>query len=189
MMEIWKDVVGFEDSYQVSNIGNCRSKDRRVSNHTGIVLLRSASLTPNVLRHGYIGFTLSRNNKRKHISAHRLVALAFIPNPNNYPEVNHLDGVKTNNNVNNLEWTDRSGNMRHADRTGLRQMSGELSPSAKLNTLQVRIIRRLSGEMPQRCIAKIFNIAHGSVGAIVKGRKWKSVPSFKRITDNLFIKH
>ena len=100
-MEIWKDVVGYEGLYQVSSYGNVRNKERQLS--------------PQKRQHGYLGIQLygKGGNKRgfKTFSVHRLVAEAFIPNPNNYPEVNHIDENKANNRVENLEWVTRKQNM------------------------------------------------------------------------------
>lgn len=109
-MEIWKDVNGFEDLYEVSNYGRVRSKSRTVncSNRSGSTSTRV--INGRILKPGYVGgksrhqtITLS-NGKSYSFPLHRIVALAFIPNPNNLPCVNHIDEDPTNNNVENLEW-------------------------------------------------------------------------------------
>lgn len=172
MSEIWKDVIGYESQYEISSLGRLRSKDRWVSNYTGMVKLKSRYLNKVYLRHGYPAYALSQNNKRRLFTIHRMLAIHFIPNPHNYKEVNHIDGDKQNYSLSNLEWCTRSQNMRHTDRLGLRRVYGEYSYSAKLNAIQVRIIRRLKGEMPQRVIATIFNIAHCTVGEIHRRTTW-----------------
>jgi len=106
MEEIWKSIGGFEGIYQISNCGNVRS------------VKRSKNLKHNN-SHGYFTVDLYLNGIRKKIRVHRLVAEAFIPNPDNKPEVNHEDGVKTNNNASNLTWMTHSENGLHAYRTGL----------------------------------------------------------------------
>ena len=99
MIEEWRPVVGYEGLYEVSNIGRVRSLDRFYYRlHKGKVL------SPTKDRYGYLTVTLNCNGKSKTIKIHRLVAQAFLPNPDNLPQVNHKDEDKTNNNVDNLEW-------------------------------------------------------------------------------------
>ena len=130
MSEIWKDIIGFEGLYQVSQFGNVRSLNY---NHT--------SNTKNLsIKHHHTGYkfvTLCGDNIHKNMFIHRLVACAFIPNPNNVPCVNHIDGDKSNNTVSNLEWMTYKENTRHAIETGLRKDTnmrgkfGALHPSSK----------------------------------------------------------
>ena len=116
--ENWKDVVGFEGRYMVSNLGNVKSI---VTNHgkptDKEVTKRVRSKTCN---YHYVQFW--RKDKPTHKAVHRLVAEAFIPNPENKPIVNHLDGNKHNNAVTNLEWATHSENHKHAFATGLRSV-------------------------------------------------------------------
>ena len=103
MQEIWKDIEGYEGLYQVSNLGNIKSyrPNNKYFGQSEHLLKLSAINT------GYYSVTLYKENKEKHkYLVHRLVAMAFIPNPKNLPYINHIDENKTNNNVNNLEWCD-----------------------------------------------------------------------------------
>lgn len=100
MVEIWKPVVGYEGLYEVSNTGEVRSLFRY-----------KKLLKPTVARNGYCAVELFKNKKRKRILVHRLVALAFIPNPDNLPMVNHKDETRDNNCVENLEWCTAKYNM------------------------------------------------------------------------------
>ena len=108
--EVWKDVVGYEGLYKVSNKGNVFSVERL--NLRGRKI-GGRILKPRYDKDGYVKVALYKNGMVKHKRLHRLVAEAFIPNPNNFPQVNHLDEVKDNNNVNNLEWCTREYNVNY----------------------------------------------------------------------------
>ena len=106
-MEIWKSLKGLVECgeyYEVSNLGNIRSCGR------GKVKLRKLSVGTD----GYLQIRLHYNKKQKTYGVHRLVAIAFIPNPNNLPEVNHIDKNRQNNNISNLEWLTHADNTRHS---------------------------------------------------------------------------
>lgn len=105
-MEIWKDVVGYEGLYQVSNQGRVRS----------LYFGKIRMLKQRKLRTGYMQVGLTKTKKIKFYNVHRLVSAAFIPNPDNLPEVNHKDEDKTNNTVENLEWCDRKYNINYGNR-------------------------------------------------------------------------
>lgn len=107
-MEVWKIVDGTEDKYEVSNLGNLRDKNRQrlVKGH--------------ITKYGYVYCNLRFNGKRMWVFRHRLVANAFLSKSNPKHEVNHINGIKTDNRVENLEWCDRSYNVQHAYDTGLK---------------------------------------------------------------------
>ena len=112
-LEVWKDVVGYEGLYQVSNLGRVKSIGHK-NNHKDEIILKQSS--------NYIGYkvvTLCKDKVQKEVRVHRLVAIAFIENPQNKPYVNHIDGIKDNNHVSNLEWTTQKENMHHASKSGL----------------------------------------------------------------------
>ena len=110
MQEIWKDIKGYEGLYQVSNFGRIANKKYKIK-------------TNELYKNGYLYVDLYKYNKRKRMLVHRLVAKAFISNPNNLPQVNHIDGNKENNNVENLEWCTCSYNLKEAYRLELRKPS------------------------------------------------------------------
>jgi len=118
--EIWRDVVGFEGLYQVSNMGSVRSCYHVVMRSNGRKrTVYPVTLKPQKSAHGYFMFNLSKNGKGKTIVAHRIVAIAFIPNPENKPQVNHKDGNKKNNHVSNLEWMTSKENINHSWMMGM----------------------------------------------------------------------
>ena len=117
--EIWKPIKNYEGFYEISDKGNVRSVERVVKSGRGHRTVPSTLLKPALGEWGYETVSLSKNNKHLTQRVNRLVAQAFIPNPNNYPQVNHIDGNKLNNCVENLEWCNASQNMLHCHINGL----------------------------------------------------------------------
>ena len=114
--EIWKPIEGYEGLYEVSNLGRVKSLERYVGKRHHI---KEKYLTNDVNQKGYCRVLLSMNGKAKHYAVHRLVAEAFIPNKQNKPQINHIDGNKANNCATNLEWCTASENLIHARLKGL----------------------------------------------------------------------
>lgn len=109
MKEIWKDVDGYNGDYKISNLGNVLSLKKQ-----------QVVLTPRLCGQYYAVCLYDNNNKRKNHYIHKLVLVAFIPNPENKPQGNHIDGIKAHNYVSNLEWCTNSENIRHAYKLGLK---------------------------------------------------------------------
>lgn len=118
MQEVWKDIKNYEGCYQVSNLGRVRSLTRKVKTFNGVRTSKGQLLKPLKTNTGYYRVDLKQNQKDKYMSIHRLVAEAFIPNPNNYPIINHKDNNPQNNCVDNLEWCTQSYNVKYAYKYG-----------------------------------------------------------------------
>jgi len=125
MEEQWKPIDGFENHYEISDFGNVRSIDRFVDfGTTGTKFYKGQAKSKNPhYKNGYLSVSLKVKGIEKRVFIHRLVAIHFITNPENKPEVNHLDGDKNNNYISNLEWATAKENSQHAVRTGLHNLS------------------------------------------------------------------
>lgn len=173
MTEIWKDIVGYEGLYKVSNQGRVMALANPQMPHrpkTDKLMVLSKDVD------GYLILGLTdRNGVRKTKKAHRLVAQAFIPNPSGLKEINHINEVKTDNRVENLEWCDTRYNLTYGHR--LDCVRGEMSNTAKLTEVDVREIRRTykKGDLQygQSALGKKYGVSHIAIGCIVKGRTWK----------------
>jgi len=117
---LYKDVNGYEEFYQISNIGDIISKERVIYDENGIRLRvnKSKIIKPRIGKYLMVG--LNKNKRQSHFLIHRLVAIHFIENKENKPCVNHKDGNKFNNNYKNLEWCTQSENIKHAFENGLK---------------------------------------------------------------------
>ena|SRR3990167_174616 len=163
MQEIWKNIRGPKRKYQVSNLGNVR-------NDKGKLLKFS------YYSNGY----LKIRNKNFDIRAHQAVACAFISNPLNKAQINHINGIKTDNRVENLEWCTASENQKHAYKIGLKRKLNtfhkfEKHPFAKTNSQQVKVIRWLKIINPKISwakIGKIFGLSRGTIGSILNNKTW-----------------
>jgi hypothetical protein len=168
--EEWKDVVGYEDFFRVSNLGNVFSK------RTNRLLKLEISPT------GYLVFSTKfggRNGTCKLFRVHRLVAEAFIENPDHKPYVNHRNGIKSDNQVSNLEWVTHSENIRHAFDNGLiNSAKGIAAGNNKLSEDDVISIRReyLENRTPYRELARRFGVKHVAVGQLLRRETWVHLP-------------
>ena len=154
--EYWKDIKGYEGLYQISNLGRVKSLPRNGTIKDERIIKYSLD------KYGYPQVVLN-NKKHKCFRVHRLVAEAFIPNPQNKSTVNHIDGNKTNNKLNNLEWNTIKENNDHALRTGLQKFKGN-----KINqyTLDGRFIKQWKS---QREIERKIKVNHSNLKLACKG--------------------
>lgn len=171
-MEIWKDVESYKGIYKVSNTGKIKSIDRNIKMGSGFGVCKGKTLSDYKDKDGYLVVSLSNKSKYKLSKVHRVVASAFIPNPLNLPQVNHKDGVKTNNHVDNLEWCDGFHNMRHANRTGLvNHKKGDNHHRRKVSSHMINVLKRYLKIYPnanRTMLAKKLNITRSYISVLNK---------------------
>lgn len=174
--EIWKPIKGYEGYYDISNMGNVRVKDRIVYCGRGInpKIRKGRIRKQGIYRNGYKKITLSVNGVQSTILIHRLVAIHFIPNPENKPQVNHKDGDKTNNRFDNLEWVTNGENQKHAFMNGLKiNIKGSKCKNSIFTESDVYLIRlKLSQGIPVKDISNEYGVSYGAVNAIRTGKNW-----------------
>lgn len=178
--EIWKRIDGF--NYEVSNMGRVKSLYQEIVSVNGVVRrFPPCLLSPATNEDGYkkVSMSVVNNNglrRQKLFSVHRLVASAFLPNPENYDQVNHKDGDKSNNSKDNLEWCNASHNIRHAYKHGLLKAPiGEKCGASKLTKDQVLAIREIGKSKTLYEIADLFGISFGNVSDILNRESWKHI--------------
>lgn len=189
MKEVWKsvDIPGFEKLYEISNYGRLKALERIIHHKHKDEIRKEHFITLCNDKDNYKIAVLKGNGIKKTIKIHRLVASAFIPNPNNYKEVNHKDENKTNNNVNNLEWCSHSYNMLYGTR-GIRT-GNKLKKSINQYDLDGNFIRTWNGS---KDIKKEINICNTSVLKCCRNKQktaggyiWKFKEELKCIEKNI----
>jgi hypothetical protein len=176
MEEIWKDVVGYEGYYQVSNFGRIKSVDRIVNHISGRKRVKGLIMTPKNAGCGYLKVDLSKNNKYKAEYVHRLVLKHFKGEDKLKPEVNHKNGNKTDNRLDNLEWVDSSENKNHAILTGLRKIQmGQYASASKISDIDAYMIKYNLDFIVNKKVAEIYNIDVQIVRSIRANRTWKHI--------------
>lgn len=152
-VEEWRPVVGYEGFYEVSNLGNVRSIDRIIKyKKSGKSLRRGRTMRLNTNRYGYIDLKLCKNGQEKAHLVHRLVANAFLINPETKPQVNHKNGVKNDNRLENLEWATLSENRLHSFR--------ELNADCWLRHVKGRLHYITNGAQTKRIVGD-YVLPHG----------------------------
>lgn len=168
MIETWKDILNYESLYQISNLGNVKSLNR-VTRHDHN--LKERILKCRLDSKGYFYVSLCKNATIKNFRVHRLVAIMFITNPKNKPEINHKDGVKINNEVSNLEWVTSSENMQHKSIILGKHTNGIKNGAAKLTEAEIIQIR--NSNLLQRELAEIFDVSRPQISRIKNKKSWK----------------
>lgn len=179
---IWKDVVGFEGLYQISDCGQLKTFNWKNTGQTRI-------MKPATNKKGYLMTVLVKNKKNKSVILHRLVAQAFIPNPENKPTINHKNCIKTDNRVENLEWNTHKENTAHAIQNGLfvfmtpealaniPPRRGELNGNSLLTVDDVLEIRRSFKKriVTREILAAKYGVSACTIKDVVTRKSWKHI--------------
>lgn len=179
-MTDWHPFPGYEGRYEITRDGRVRSLSRLVNSPAtgGQRRIKGKELKLQSIK-GYWGFlAISEDGRKTTAYVHRALATLFVPNPDDKPHVNHIDGRKQNNGPSNLEWATHAENMRHAFNTGLaprpKSGPGEESPAAKLDWEKVDHIRALLNlGATQASIARKFGLTKGTIGFIARNETWR----------------
>ena len=173
-MEIWKDIKGYEGVYQVSNQGRVKSLDHTIRQKHSYK--KGGRVLKSWLYSGYSYVQLCVNGKDKKLKVHRIVAEAFIDNPENKKEVNHINGIRSDNRVENLEWCSHRENILHANKTGLRK-TGVNATNAKFSFEDIEFILKNtkvnSHKYGARAMGRKFNVCHETILQILHGITYK----------------
>lgn len=165
--EIWKDVAGYEGSYEVSSLGRVRSLKRVVALGNGLNRrIRSRILKLNKGGSGYYTVSL-RDGSQRTVNVHQIVAVAFLGERKDGLDINHINGIKTDNRVKNLEYISRTKNIHHALKVGLMRV--------KLTPEDVRNIRERVQAGSRKALAKEFGVTRQTIGHIVRGKTWTCI--------------
>ena len=158
--EIWRDILGYEGLYQVSNFGRIKRCSR--------------ILSVGINGWGYETIALCKNGHQKSCTVHRLVAEAFLPNPDNLPQVDHLNGNKADNRVENLEWVTPKENIQRASRNGQLKCGVE-NCNAKLSKADIIYIRKNSDRLTKKQLAKMFKVDRKVIERILNKTSYKNI--------------
>jgi hypothetical protein len=182
--EIWKDILGYESLYQVSSFGRVRSVDKMVWGGRKFYLKKGEIKKLQIGTTGYWSSMLYKNNKHKIIKVHREVAIAFIPNPDNKPFINHKDLNKLNANITNLEWCTHKENAEHASNSGV--YIGRTNIQARHHcTEKLLAMATLMPFKTQRELTSIFNTNKTLIADIKRGHCYLSLREiFKTTKEN-----
>jgi len=168
MEEVWKDVKGFEGLYQVSNIGNVK----RLKNENALL---EKLVGRSIDRYGYVKRVLCKQGKMYDFTEHRLVAIAFIDNPEDKLTINHINGIKTDNRVENLEWNTNLENKQHAVNSGLTNLKGINHPRCKLSEKDVLEIREIGFTQTRTALSKKYGVSRNSILGIINRKNWNHI--------------
>lgn len=185
MEEIWKDIPGYEGYYQASNLGGVRRLDRvvkEIGKRGAVKLFLGGQLLPTI-SNDYFYYTLSKNGTTKRYRAHIIIAKIFVPNPFNYPEVNHKDENKRHNEASNLEWCTNKYNINYGSGVKRRSKtqkgsirlseSGEKNHNSKLTENQIKSIFYDIRTLKE--IAKEYGVSFSLISLIKNRKTWKQV--------------
>lgn len=170
------EIPGYEGLYEINEFGDVLSLPKKLSRGSGSEDRGLLLLKQSVNSFGYKYVVLVKNGKKSHSTIHRLLSITFKPNPENLPCVNHIDGVKANNNLSNLEWCTHKENNDHAIRTGLAKRATGESARSKLKSGDIPVIRKMFGQgYSFGTIGNHFSVSHGTISAVIRKKTWTHI--------------
>lgn len=175
-IELWNEVIGYEGIYEISSFGRVKSLSRKIPHWRGGFLNSKEKIMSCFLSNtGYLTISFFTNNIKKNFLIHRLVAIAFIPNPDNLPEVNHKDGDKLNPLKSNLEWSTESENIIHAFKNNLKCSKGINNPVSKLTEIEVLEIRSKSVFTSRKILSQEYKVSIPCIRKIINRMSWTHI--------------
>jgi hypothetical protein len=172
--EIWLPIKGYEGLYECSSLGRIKSLPRIASNNQPFPGgIRKQFIDPRP-GYGYLNVGLNINGKKRSKCVHRIIAIAFLGLPSMSLDVNHINGIKTDNRIENLEWLSRSENIKHSFKLGLSKIHGMYSRNKKLNTEKVAEIRQkyLPRKYSFRMLGREYGVSEATIRQIVNMESW-----------------
>jgi len=176
-IEVWKDIKGYEGHYQVSDLSRVKSLSRVVKSRVGVFGTKKEIILKTFKNgDGYLKYKLCINGKEKSVISHRLVANEFLENPFNKPQVNHKNGIKDDNRVDNLEWVTSSENVIHSLANNLKiPQKGSEHGMSKLTEKEVLEIRAIGRTKTLKEVGKMYNVDMSLISLILLNKIWNHV--------------
>jgi hypothetical protein len=170
--EIWKDITGFEGMYQVSNLGRVKSLRREIICNKGKRIVEERILKQTINNSGYFNLQLTKESKYYQKTVHRLVLEAFVDNPENKEQINHINAIKNDNRLINLEWSTRKENMKHACNLKLLNVPKPNKIGSTNNGNRTKIIYNPTGEIFDsiKIAAQSKNVSYNSLRQVLQGK-------------------
>lgn len=175
--EIWKDIPNYEGLYQASNLGRIKSLTRIVNRRGNTTRTVQERILITISDgKGYKLVNLNKLNVTKMHAVHRLVLFTFVENIKNKPQVNHINGIKNDNRLINLEWVTVSENGLHAYKNGLQiSAKGEKVNNSKLKNEQVLEIRKIGKNIPIKELSNLYNVSISTISMIINNKTWNHI--------------